>query len=294
MASTIEGILNIDKPAGLTSHDVVQKVRRIGDIRRVGHTGTLDPLATGLLIICVGRATRLAEYLVDQPKTYLATIRLGQATSTYDAEGPVLNETAVTVSEEEVANALNQFRGPISQVPPMFSAVKQNGQRLYKYARAGLELERPARQVTIYELRLLLWEKPNLHVLLVCSAGTYVRSIAHDLGQVLGCGGHITALRRTAVGDFNVENAIPLAELSQDNWLDYLQPDDAAVGHLPRLLLTADEAMRLYHGQTVPRQAGQPDASVVRAYDSEGRFVGIVTSEQAHWQARKIFYRPEN
>jgi tRNA pseudouridine55 synthase len=283
----------------LTSHDVVNQVRRIGGLRRVGHAGTLDPLATGVLLICLGRATRLVEYLTGQPKTYLATIRLGQTTNTYDAEGEITAEKPVTVTPEEIETALSSFRGVISQLPPMFSAVKQGGRPLYKLARQGEEVERTPRQVTIYELELdpAGFRKPagsflDIQLRVVCSAGTYIRSLAHDLGQTLGCGGHLTQLRRTAVGSFTVETAVPLDHLTPDNLPEHLLPADAAVQHLPRLDVNAAEALALQQGKPIGRQPIQPDAPLVRAYDKSGTFIGIIAVSGEQWQPHKIFSQP--
>jgi tRNA pseudouridine55 synthase len=290
MTTIVEGLLNVDKPEGITSHDVVSRIRQIGHIRRVGHAGTLDPIATGVLLVCLGRVTRLVEYLVDQTKTYEATVRLGQETNTYDTEGEVVAEQPVTgITREAIVAALAQFQGSIAQQPPLFSAIKMGGQPLYKLARQGIEVERPLRQVTIYTLELLQWRPPALGLRIVCSAGTYIRSLAHDLGQKLGCGGHVTALRRTAIGDFSVDDAVPLATLSADNLRHHLLPGDRAVSHLPRLDLPLAEAERLQQGQRLPRQPHQPQDSPVRVYDANGRFVGIATTDGQVWQPRKIF-----
>ncbi len=289
MATPLTGILNIDKPAGITSHDVINRVRRVAQMRRVGHAGTLDPLATGVLLVCLGRATRLVEYLTGQPKTYEAVIRMGQTTDTYDAEGTITAEHSIAFTEADLAPALTQFRGEIEQVPPMYSAVKQDGQPLYKLARQGKEVARPSRRVTIYELGILDWQPPLLSLRITCSKGTYIRSLAHDLGEVLGCGGHIAALRRTAVGSFTLDTAVSLDDLTPDNLGNYLLPMDTAVSHLPRLDLPELDANRLLMGQTVFRQPEQPMAELVRAYGTDGRFIGIVRGKEAVWQAHKMF-----
>jgi len=286
---SVEGVLNVDKPHGLTSHDVVNQVRRISGIRRIGHAGTLDPLATGVLLLCLGRTTRLVEYLVGQPKTYEAVIRLGQTTNTYDAEGQVMVDQPVAVSIDGIRAALPHFRGVIQQRPPLYSAIKRGGRPLYKLARQGIEVEIPLRTVTIYELQLLSWATPLLTIRVVCSAGTYIRSLAHDLGQVLGCGGHIAALRRTAVGVFKVETAVPLTGLKTENLFDFLQPSEVAVQHLPRLDLSAVDAATLQQGRQVARQVDQPQAELVRAYDLSGHFIGVVVANGPHWCARKMF-----
>lgn len=295
----LSGVLNIDKPGGMTSHDVVSAVRRLTRIKRIGHTGTLDPLATGVLVLCIGPATRLSEYLIGQDKRYEATIRLGQETNTYDAEGEIVAEQPVTVDRKTIEEALGRFRGQIDQVPPMFSAIKKDGQPLYKLARQGLETERPSRDVTIYQLDLLEWTSPDLRLDITCSSGTYIRSLAHDLGQVLGCGGHITGLRRTAVASFTVEQAVNLEALTPENWSDYLQPPDTTVAHLPIVEFSNEEAARLQLGQRIGRESDVADADerpLVRAYNQDGLFFGILSAESDYWQPRKILvpFAPKN
>lgn len=284
-----EGILNIDKPQGITSHDAVQQLRRLSSIRRIGHAGTLDPLATGVLLLCIGRATRLVEYLMGQQKTYEVAVRLGQVTDSYDADGEIVAEHTVQTTPSEIEKALALFRGSIQQQAPVYSAIKQQGQPLYKLARAGKPVEAPVREVQIYSYELLSWDNPLIRLRVTCSAGTYIRSLAHDLGQTLGCGGHITELRRTAVGDFRSDEAVRIADLNEQNWLEYLRPNDAAVTHLPRLNLSDDEARRLALGQRIERLASQPDAAAVRAYDENGRFMGVATVRDETWQPHKMF-----
>ena len=286
---SLEGILNIDKPRGITSHDVVQRVRRLSGVRRVGHAGTLDPLATGVILVCVGRATRLAEYLVGQSKSYLATVRLGQETDTYDAEGEIVAETAVNVTQEDIKQALPHYHGRIQQKAPVYSAIKQGGQPLYKLAREGKVVEPPVREITIYELQLLAWNDPFLQLQLDCSSGTYVRSLAHDLGQELGCGGHITALRRTSIGDFSLDQATMLDDLTSDDWARHLQPSDSAVQYMPRIELTHKEARRVQFGQRLERRDDHPVAQLVRVYEPDGQFLGIVRTRENSWQPHKIF-----
>lgn len=284
-----EGVLNIDKPLRLTSHDVVSQVRRVGHMRRVGHAGTLDPLATGVLLIFLGRATRLIEYVAEQRKTYETTIHLGLETDTYDADGTVVATRPVAVSAADVSAALHAFRGDIAQVPPMYSALKKDGQPLYKLARRGIEVARPARPVTIYELDLLSCELPQVRLRVVCSAGTYIRSLAHDLGQTLGCGGHVTALRRTAIGPFTVGEATPLAALNPETLPHYLLPGDVAVRHLPQMTLSAEEAAHLRQGRRWPRLPRQPEAPLARVYDEVGTFLGLAAAADGEWQPRKVF-----
>jgi len=291
LMSFTEGLLNVDKPAGMTSHDVVDRIRRVGGIRRVGHAGTLDPLATGVLLVCLGRATRLLEFLVGQPKTYLATVRLGQTTDSYDADGRIMLERSFAhVTDIILAEALSRFRGSIKQRPPMVSAVKKEGQPLYKLARKGIITERPWREVTIYRLDLLACDLPFLQLRISCSTGTYVRALAHDLGELLDCGGHVTALRRTAVGDFSDSEAVSLAELNAETVAKHLRSSDVAVSHLPRLDLSESDWERLRNGQSIQKQPSHPEGPLVRIYGPDGPFVGIVTSSNQLWRPRKIFH----
>lgn len=289
------GVLNVDKPAGWTSHDVVGRVRRLAGLRQVGHAGTLDPMATGVLVLCLGRATRLLEYLSGQPKTYLAEITLGAATDTYDAEGEVTDRQPVPpLTLAQITQALDAFRGPIMQRPPAYSALKRDGVALYKRARAGEQIEVEPRPVTVYELDLIAFDGHAIRLNIRCGAGTYVRSIAHDLGQALGCGGHLSALRRTAVAGFTAENAASLELLAEPGALGQaLLPADAAVAHLARVDVAAAEAIRLLHGQAIPAAPNQP-ASPARAYGPDDQFLGIVAfdPQRQAWRPQKILAEP--
>jgi tRNA pseudouridine55 synthase len=273
---SLSGLLVIDKPLGPTSHDVVGRVRRLAGLRRVGHAGTLDPLASGLLLVGVGRATRFIEYLVGLDKEYETTARLGQATTTYDAEGEVTAERPVTVTATEIAAALDAFRGPIRQRVPPFSAVKRDGQPLYKAARRGAPPEElPEREVVIHALDLLAYKLPLLTLRVACSSGTYIRSLAHDLGQALGCGGHVAELRRTDVGRFTLADAVALDALTPEDVAGHLLPAEAMVAHLPRLDVDDSEAMRLSLGQRLTAPADAP-AGNVAVFGPGERFLGVV------------------
>lgn len=286
----MEGILNIDKPQWLSSHDVVARVRRICNTRRVGHAGTLDPLATGVLLVCVGRATRLSEYLMGQRKVYTATVRLGQTTNTYDAEGEVTEERPFShITSSGIESALEIFRGPIEQVPPIYSALKVDGQPMYKLARAGKDVERKPRPVTIYELDLLDWTPPNLQLRVVCSTGTYIRSLAYDIGETLGCGGHITVLRRTAVGEFNSSDAISLEDLAAQVSQDVFFATDQAVINFPRIDANEAETQALLMGQFIPCLTDEPEASLARVYNPTGEFFGILLRQGEVWRPKKMF-----
>ncbi|MBK8987439.1 MAG: tRNA pseudouridine(55) synthase TruB [Chloroflexi bacterium] len=280
----------MDKPIGLTSHDVVNQLRRLSGMRRVGHAGTLDPLATGVLLLGLGRATRLLEYLTGLPKLYETAVRLGQTTLTYDAEGEVVAERPYAhLSLAEIHHALQPFRGPIWQKPPRYSAIKQDGRPLYQLARQGIDIDTPARAVTIYELTLLAWEPPELRLRIRCSAGTYIRSLGHDLGEALGCGGYLTALRRAAIGDFTLDQAVPLADLTAANLPAHVQPPESATRHLPQLDLPASEVDRLLLGQRLARESDHALHSLVRVMAVDGRLLGILRAEADYWQPHKMF-----
>jgi tRNA pseudouridine55 synthase len=286
----MDGILNLDKPKGMTSHDVVDRVRAVARQRRVGHAGTLDPMATGVLLVCLGRATRLAEYLMASPKTYRARIRLGIATDTYDAEGQVTEERPVEVTRSDVEATLDQFRGRILQIPPMYSAIKRKGQPLYRLARQGITVEREPRPVEIYELRLTGWEPPDLMLEVTCSPGTYIRSLAHDLGQALGCGAHLTGLVRLASGDFRLEDAVPLEELTPERLPEVLLPLDAALRRYPALHLDEQTARAVRSGRAI---TGPPpeEEPLARAYGPDGSFLAVLEyqPDRGVWHPRKVF-----
>ena len=304
MPSHGEGILNLNKPRGPTSHDVVDRVRELTGIRRVGHAGTLDPLATGVLLICIGQATRVSEYLMAGHKVYRAQVRLGITTDTYDAEGHVVAEAPVEVDRAEVEAALAQFRGTIEQIPPIYSAVKHKGTPLHRLARQGVAAEQiplKPRQVEISRLKLTAWEPQALTLEVTCSSGTYVRSLAHDLGQALGCGAHLTGLTRLASGSFRLEDAVTLAELAkaakEGRWTKLLHPIDAALNRFPALHVEVDGARRICSGQAVagPTRREGADSDLARAYDQNGRFLALVAFDPATglWQPRKVFRTPQ-
>ena len=294
--SSTTGVLNIDKPSGMTSHDVVARVRRLTGIRRVGHAGTLDPLATGVLLICVGPATRIVEYLQRGRKVYETTVRLGRETDTYDADGEVVAEQPVPdFSLAEIDEALNAFRGEITQTPPAYSAIKQKGQPLYKLARAGVAVDVPSRQVTIEAIEILDWRNPELHLRITCSPGTYIRSIAHDLGRKLGVGGHVQSLRRVASGSWRVEDAVTLTalEAAGEDWPRHLHGLRGALSMLPPLVLPADLAYRFALGQRLLL----PDPTVatddLRVLGPGEKFIGIGRMKEDVLTPRKIFADPE-
>ena len=303
----LSGIVNVDKPVGMTSHDVVDAVRRMAGQRKVGHAGTLDPMASGVLLVCLGQATRVVEYLMAGRKSYRAGILLGQTTTTYDVQGEVVSSGGRTdLSRAEIEAALAGFLGPIEQVPPIYSALKQQGQRLYKLARQGKEVERRPRPVEIYGLGLLGWIPPALTVEVACSPGTYVRSLAHDLGQRLGSGACLASLVRLKSGRFSLEEAVSLERLEEafqhGQEGDYVLPMDEALLDLPALILTEADARRIVQGQSIecsqlPQPAIQnPKPSIhyeiqCRAYSSTGGLVAILAYDPAipAWRPRKVF-----
>lgn len=294
------GILNIDKPRGPTSHDIVKMVRRLTGIRRVGHAGTLDPLASGVLVVCVGRpATRVVEYLMTARKTYRVDVRLGIVTDTYDAEGKILAENPVEVNREQVEAAMDRFMGPIWQTPPMYSAIKYKGQPLHRLARQGIEVEREPRQVEIFRLELISWRRDSCTLELDCSSGTYVRSLVYDLGQALGCGAYVTALTRWASGIFRLEDGVAPAELArvarEGRWSDLLYPVDQALAvRFPALHLELEAARRLCSGQTVAALGDIQDAGMVRVYGPDGVFLALASYDKSAnvWRPRKVFCAP--
>lgn len=273
----IDGVLLLDKPAGLTSNAALQKARRLFNAAKAGHTGTLDPMATGLLPLCFGEATKFAGGLLAADKRYAATVRLGVRTDTADAEGRILETRPVAVMREQLEAVLARFCGDILQVPPMHSALKRDGRSLYEYARKGIELERAPRAVTIHSLDLRSFEGDHIEFDVDCSKGTYVRTLAEDIGEVLGCGGHLTALRRTRIGSLRLEEAFALDALeamTPEAREALLQPADALLTTLPRLDLDADATQRFGHGQAVPAVRG-PIAGQLRIYADDGRFLGL-------------------
>ncbi len=290
MLSSVEGFLIVDKPIGMSSHDVVNRVRRVCGIRKVGHAGTLDPLATGVLVVAVGRATRLIEYLMHHSKRYEATIRLGETTTTYDAEGEVLLKRPFThLTPTQIETTLSHFRGAIQQQPPMYSAIKKDGQPLYKLARKGIVVKRPLRNITIHQLDLVDCSLPDIKINVHSSTGTYIRSLAYDIGEQLDCGAHIVQLRRTSVGELGIETAVSLDVLTRENISDHLLAADMAILHIPRLNVSEKNAQRLLLGQPIAHQATQPAEPLARAYAESGRFLGMVKCSETGWKAHKMF-----
>lgn len=277
-----EGLLLVDKPAGVTSHDVVDVVRTTLGIRKVGHAGTLDPMATGLLLVGVGRATRLLRFLSDLSKTYEGTMRLGVETTTLDAEGDVVRTSPVAVTRDRLAAAMRELEGETLQRPPAFSAVKVGGRKLYEAARQGEALEAEPRRIHVDAFDLRSFEPPDARFTVTCSSGTYVRVLAADVGRVVGSGAHLTALRRTAIGPFDVREATPPDRVTSP------LPLDAAVRHLPRLPLDGEEAAAAAHGRPLgPAGIAGPYG----VFDPDGRLIGVYADEGPRARPQVILAR---
>ena len=271
----VDGVLLLDKPIGLTSNDALQKARRLFSAAKGGHTGTLDPLATGLLPLCFGEATKFSADLLDADKTYEAVVKLGVTTDSGDAEGAVIATSTVNVKKDDILAVLPHFSGDIQQIPPMHSALKRNGRPLYELARQGIEVVREPRAVTIHAIDLLDFCGDSISLRVACSKGTYIRVLAADIGQALGCGAHLTALRRTVVGDLDLANAVTLAELEaldEAGRKAHLQAVDALVHTLPVVTLEGEAAERFSHGNPVALPEGL--TGKIRVY-ADDRLIGV-------------------
>ena len=283
------GILIVDKPADWTSQDVVSKLRGVFHEKRIGHGGTLDPMATGVLPIFVGRATRAVEFFESAEKEYIAGLRLGVVTDTQDTTGTVLAQAPVTVTREEVAAALSTFLGAQQQLPPMYSAVKIGGQKLYELARKGREVARKPRDIVLHQLELLDGAGEHYTFRVRCSKGTYVRTLCHDLGQKLGCGGCMESLRRTAAGCYTLDQAVPLAEVvAHPDPASLLLPIDSLFAHLPRVKLSEGQMKLLSNGALVP--ASGLSNGEYRVYDPAGGFAALCRAEGGRLKTIKSFF----
>ncbi|MGB9669094.1 MAG: tRNA pseudouridine(55) synthase TruB [Anaerolineales bacterium] len=295
MKNIVSGVLVVDKPIGLTSHDVVQIIRKGTGIRRAGHTGTLDPRASGVLVVLIGPAVRLSEYVSASDKRYQATIRLGSSTDTYDSEGTVTDTAAwEAITEEKFNEVLQKFVGEIEQVPPPYSAVKVKGKKAYDLAREGEEVDLEPRLIQVYSLEIIEWAPPEVVIDVYCSSGTYVRSLANDLGKELGCGAHLIGLRRTKSGRFTLRDAIPLRKLQESfengTWYRNLIPAAEALADWPMVELDADQVELVRHGHRVP---GEPNAKGwARGVSEQGDLVALLEydPEAKEWQPRKVFF----
>lgn len=294
----IHGIINIYKEKGFTSHDVVAKLRGILKQKKIGHTGTLDPEAEGVLPVCLGAGTKLCDMLTDKDKTYRAVLLLGQTTDTQDTTGEVLTTADVTVSEEEVRQAVSGFIGDYDQIPPMYSALKVNGKKLYELAREGKTVERKARRVQILNIVIEKIELPRVIMEVSCSKGTYIRTLCHDIGEKLGCGGCMEQLTRTKVGIFHIEDSLKLADVqrlqNQGNLDEHIRSVDQMFMDYPGTMTKPEFDRMLYNGNALYKnqlQDGTETSGWLRIYDSKGQFCGVYTyvSEKQRYQPEKMF-----
>lgn len=288
----LDGVILVDKPLGASSNQVLQKVRWIFDANKAGHTGALDPLASGMLPVCFGNSTKFAQYSLDADKTYEVTARLGIRTTTSDADGEVVEEKLVDISEQQLMTALDLFRGAIRQVPSMYSALKHQGKPLYYYARQGITIDRPARPIHVYHLELHEFDGTDFSLTVKCSKGTYIRSLVDDLGQALGCGAYVTRLHRTDVSGYSglpmytPEYLESLKNANDYEQLDALRlPVDAPILHLPKVAIDAQQAQRFLQGQAVV--VAEPEADNVRVY-SEDQFLGVAQNQQGKLQPKRL------
>lgn len=293
--NAISGVLVVDKPVGLTSHDVVQVVRKGTNIRRAGHTGTLDPRASGVLVILLGPAVRLSEYVSASDKRYQAVVRLGATTDTYDADGRIVSTSPVDkITEDQFEQALQSFVGDIEQVPPPYSAIKVKGRKAYEMAREGEEIDLAPRHIRVYSLDLLEWATPEAVIDVYCSSGTYVRSLAHDLGGKLGCGAHLIGLRRTKSGRFTLRDAVPLRRLRESfddgTWYQFLIPAAEALSDWPSVELSQDQVDAIRHGHRI--SAHEDKTGMARGISEQGELVALLeyVPEQGEWQPKKVFF----
>lgn len=294
----MDGIFNINKPTGMTSHDVVVKIRKLLKQKRVGHAGTLDPAASGVLPICVGQATRVAEYLSESGKAYSAEIVFGIVTDTYDSEGSIIRTSSVEkLSLAQIEEALPHFTGPQLQLPPRYSAIKLQGQPAYKRARAGEEISLELRPIVIYQLNIIAWRPPRLTLAIECSKGTYIRSLAYDLGEYLNCGAYLDKLIRTRSGPFTLSESITLEQLADalisGTTAEHLYPADKVLQGYPAIILDAATAEHVRHGNTFKydEQQEYTPAQLARVYDEAGYFLAIaeLDAEQRCWKPKKVF-----
>jgi len=298
----MDGILNINKTTGMTSHDVVAKIRKLLKQKRVGHAGTLDPAASGVLPICVGHGTRVAEYLSESGKAYRAEILFGIVTDTYDREGSILRTSDTRkLSLASIEERLPHFMGAQMQMPPLYSAIKLQGQPAYKRMRAGEEITLEPRPIEIYALHIVTWQAPVLTLDIECSKGTYIRSLAYDLGEQLGCGAHLAGLIRTRSGPFTLEKSSTLEQLTdiieQGTLSEYIFPADYAIQQYPALHLDEETSTRVLHGNAFHAELPvlQPESNLARIYNDKGSFLAIAhwDAEEQMWQPKKVF-GPDN
>jgi tRNA pseudouridine55 synthase len=295
LINKVSGVLIVDKPIGMTSHDVVQFIRRGTRINRAGHTGTLDPRASGVLVVLVGPAVRLSEFVSASDKRYQAVIKFGMTTSTFDTEGEITSRRPVDISYEELEEALSGFVGEFEQTPPIYSALKVKGKKAYELAREGKDVELEPRTITVHSLELLDWDPPEAVIDIQCSSGTYVRSLASDLGEKLGSGATLIGLRRTKNGRFTLREAISLRRLEESfqdgDWYKYLIPAAEALGDWHTVVVDVESIDKITHGHRIPGDTGLEHGLMARAVSEDGELVALIEfdAETAEWQPRKVF-----
>lgn len=300
----VDGILVLNKPQGISSMDAVRKVKRASGIKRVGHGGTLDPMATGVIPILLGRATRLMEYMLDSSKEYMGEVCLGVSTDTYDADGRItIRRDSSGVTQEQVEDVLLHFLGRIEQTPPMFSALKRRGKRLYELARQGIEVQREPRAMTVHSIRLADWRPPIATVQIECSRGFYMRSLAHDIGTELGCGAHLQSLTRLRTGRLTIADSVSIETVQrgfqEGTWRELLISPDSALGNLRVLVVSERERRDIQNGRRIylaqPDRALRPDERF-RAYDDEGEFLALLRFDDSEKRFRpdKVFKTPDD
>ncbi len=296
LANAVSGVLVVDKPVGMTSHDVVQQVRAGTRIRRAGHTGTLDPRASGVLVVLIGPAVRLSEYVSTSDKRYQAVLRFGMTTSTYDTEGEITSRAPVDISYEELEETLGTFVGEFEQTPPIYSAIKVGGRKAYDIARDGETVELEPRLITVHSIELLDWDPPEAVIDVHCSSGTYIRSLASDLGEKLGCGATLVGLRRTRNGQFALRDAVSLSKLqdafNNGDWYKYLIPAAEALNDWYTVVLTYEQVDAVRHGHRVEAPEVVKEGLWGRAVSEEGELVALIEydAETNEWQPRKVFF----
>ncbi|MDD2521417.1 MAG: tRNA pseudouridine(55) synthase TruB [Anaerolineaceae bacterium] len=295
LINKVSGVLIVDKPIGMTSHDVVQFIRKGTRINRAGHTGTLDPRASGVLVVLVGPAVRLSEYVSASDKRYQAVIKFGMTTSTYDTEGEITSRRPVDISYEELEEALTGFVGEFEQTPPAYSALKVKGKKAYELAREGKEVELEPRLIMVHSLELLDWDPPEAVVDIQCSSGTYVRSLASDLGEKLGAGATLVGLRRTKNGRFGLRDAVSLRRLEEafenGDWYKYLIPAAEALGDWHTVVVDVAQIDGITHGHRIPGEPGLDNGMMARAVSEDGELIALLEydAETSEWQPRKVF-----
>ena len=294
-SNKVSGVLIVDKPVGMTSHDVVQAIRKGTHINRAGHTGTLDPRASGVLVVLVGPAVRLSEFVSASDKRYQAIIKFGITTSTFDTEGEITSRRPVDISFEELEEALSSFVGEFEQTPPIYSALKIKGKKAYELAREGKEFQLEPRLITVHSLELLDWDPPEAVIDIQCSSGTYVRSLASDLGEKLGSGATLIGLRRTKNGRFGLRDSVSLRRLEEafqtGEWYKYLIPAAEALGDWHTIVVTPSQIDDISHGHRIPGEPELENSMLARAISEDGELVALIEydAETSEWQPRKVF-----